>query len=239
MLKIDQITFSYGGVKALNGCSIEVPSRQVTGLVGPNGSGKTTLLDVISGFIRPSSGGVTLGSTPITKLAPHGRSRLGLSRAFQIPRTFTDLSCIDNLRVAYSASNARESYGLEPDEALELVGLGEYANVPPPFLSFGQKRLLDLARSLCNKPKLLLLDEPTAGVNPVVIERIASVLQLAKGRGLTILLVEHNMDFIRSLCDTVVVLVEGEVLTWGTPEVALKDERVLDAYFGQSLVLGE
>jgi ABC-type branched-subunit amino acid transport system ATPase component len=226
-------------VKALNECTIEVHSGQVTGLVGPNGSGKTTLLDVISGLIRSSSGTMHLGGVPITRLPPHRRSRLGLSRAFQIPRTFTDLSCLDNLRVAYSApsgAGAREAYGLEPHEALELIGLQEYADVPPTFLSFGQKRLLDLARALCNRPRLLLLDEPTAGVNPVVIEQIAHVLRIAKTRGLTILLVEHNMDFIRSLCDAVVVLVEGEVLTRGTPEEALKDERVLDAYFGQSLV---
>lgn len=235
MLVVDALVVQYGGVRALDGCSLEIPQGLAVGVVGPNGSGKTTLLDAIGGFVQPTRGSVRIGGQIADGLAPFRRARLGLSRAFQIPRLFADLSCIGNLLVAAEVNRGCEGFRIEPDDALSLVGLAAYRDVYPRFLSFGQKRLLDIARSLCSRPKMLLLDEPSAGVNPTLAQRILAVLEPAKRAGLTMLVVEHNMDFVRALCDRVAVLVAGSCFRYGPTGEILADEAVLDAYFGHAL----
>ncbi|HEX7096218.1 MAG TPA: ATP-binding cassette domain-containing protein [Acidimicrobiales bacterium] len=235
MLAVEALVVQYGGVRALDGCSLEVPDGLAVGIVGPNGSGKTTLLDAVGGFVQPTQGSIRIGGQPAEGLAAFRRARLGLSRAFQIPRPFADLSCIGNLLVAAEVNRGCDGFVIEPADALSLVGLDAYRDVYPRFLSFGQKRLLDIARSLCTRPRMLLLDEPSAGVNPTLAQRILAVLEPAKRAGLTMLVVEHNMDFVRALCDKVAVLVGGSCLRYGPTAEVLADEAVLDAYFGHAI----
>ncbi len=239
MLNVEDVVVQYGGVRALDGCTLDGPSGLALGVVGPNGSGKTTLLDALGGFVKPTQGRIQLDGRHIEALAPFRRAQLGLSRAFQIPRPFEDLSCFGNLRVAGDVRRQFPGYRVEPEEALELVGLSAYRDVYPRFLSFGQKRLLDIARSLCSRPRILLLDEPSAGVNPTLALRILAVLERAKEAGLTMIVVEHNMDFVRALCDRVAVLVSGACFRCGAVGEVLADEAVLDVYFGHAIVISE
>jgi len=233
MLRVENITVRYGGILALSRCSLEVRAGQAAGLIGPNGSGKTTLLDVVSGFVQPVAGAVYLDGQLLNGLLPYRRARLGVARGFQMPRAFADMTCLDNLLVAAEGRYHHAAHRLAPREALELVGLSEYAAVLPRYLSFGQRRLLDLARALCSGARLLLLDEPSAGVTPLTTERIVHVLGEVHNLGISLVVVEHNLQFVRRVSDELVALIGGAVVTHGPPEVVLADQRVRDAYFGR------
>jgi ABC-type branched-subunit amino acid transport system ATPase component len=234
MLSVKDVTVFYGGVRALAGCSLEVRDSQIHGLVGPNGSGKTTLLDVVCGFIRPTSGSVFMDGRLISGLPPYRRAQLGIARGFQLPRPFLDLCCLDNLRVAFQSRRHRGNAFLTPREALDLVGLSEYAFVLPRYLSYGQKRLLDLARALCSGARVILLDEPSAGVNPLLVERIVRVLHEVRSVGVSFLVVEHNLQFVRRTCDVVTVLDAGSVMMTAPPDEAFYDGRIRDIFLGNT-----
>ena len=249
MLKVTNIEKHFGGVKALQGCTIEVQEGTITGLIGPNGAGKTTLFNVISGMLRPDRGKIELQGRRIDGLPPHSIARFGLLRTFQISRGLRRMTVLDNLLV-YPQSQAGESlwniwarWGRVKEQekelrekalqTLEFVHLIHLQNAYAEELSGGQKRLLELARVLMASPKIVLLDEPGAGVNPALMKILVSRILQLRDQGVTFLLIEHDMDLVLSLCHPVIVLTEGKKLTDGAFEEVRKDPRVLEAYLGR------
>jgi branched-chain amino acid transport system ATP-binding protein len=248
-LEVHGLVKRYGGLTVLNRCSFQVQPGTITGLIGPNGAGKTTLFNVLTGFSNPDSGRVIFNGQDITGLAPHQIFHHRICRTFQIPREFRDMTVLENLMLIppgqigerlwypwFRPALVRQQEAELRDKALgvltavRLIGLREeYAR----NLSGGQKKLLELARTMMADPELLLLDEPGAGVNPTLMDELAGyILHLARDRGVTILLIEHDMDLVMRLCDPVIVLSEGRPLVEGTFEAVAKDPRVLAAYLG-------
>jgi branched-chain amino acid transport system ATP-binding protein len=250
MLTINNITKNFGGVQALNGCSLSVEKGTITGLIGPNGAGKTTLFNIISGVFQPDRGDITFQGKRIEGLPPYRISRLGLLRTFQISRGFKRMTVLENLmvypqgQVGENLSSIWLRWGNVKDQEkafrekalriLEFVNLIDLRDAYAQELSGGQKKLLELARVLMADPKIVLLDEPGAGVNPALMkELVARILQL-KEQGMTFLLIEHDMDLVLSLCHPVIVMTEGKKLTEGAFEEIRQDARVLEAYLGKA-----
>ena len=249
MITLDHVSMRFGGLLAVDDVSFEIPAGRITGLIGPNGAGKTTLFNVIAGRLRPTSGRVLLEGEDITRLASHQRSRRGLARTFQIPHEFGRLTVTENLMAAASAPKGenvlnvvfrraafREEERRVHERAMETIALLELdrvANEKAGLLSGGQKKLLELGRALMREPKIVLLDEIGAGINRTLLGKLAGkIMALNTGRGLTFCLIEHDLDYVSRLCDTVVVMAEGKVLTQGSVEEVRRDERVVEAYFG-------
>ena len=241
MLTIENITKSFGGVQAIRGSNFLVERGKVTALIGPNGAGKTTLFDIISGLVKPDAGRVLLDGTDITTLSPHERANRGLSRTFQQVRLFRYLTILDHLVMVENNLDTKlwrafikrirtqsEAY----QEVLEQFGIERSVDTVVSDLSYGQRKLLQIAIALRRTHQILLLDEPVAGVNSVVQERIENLLLDLKGKGETILLIDHDMNFIRRLADHIIALDAGAVLAEGAPQVVLNDPRVLEAYLG-------
>ena len=226
----------YGGIVAVEDVLFQVRRGIATGLIGPNGAGKTTIFDLLTGFQRADKGTISFEGRLITNLAAHKISRLGMGRTFQSVRGFAKLSVIENLRIAegYSAS-AVVSSG-EADEriarALALVEMNEHAQKLVGSLSYGQRKLVELAMVLVQQPKLILLDEPVAGVNPGLAERLGEILSRLVASGVSLLLVEHNISFVTRLCTHVVVMAAARILTAGTPDEIMKNPQVLEAFLG-------
>ncbi len=249
MLKIDNVSKHFGGVWALKDCSLETRDWPAVGLIGPNGSGKTTLFHTITGFYTPDSGTITFEGEAIHSLPTHKIIRRGIGRTFQISRIFESLSLLDNLLIARRAVTGEkivplflnwkgitEEESRAKDEAislLTLMGLEAKRDEPAGTLSYGQRKLVELARILMLDPSLILLDEPAAGINPTLIQKILSVIHTLKKRGKRFLIIEHNMDVIIELCDWVFVLDAGTVIADGPPGIIRTDPRVLEAYFGK------
>lgn len=244
MLTISHLTKSFGGVKAVDGLSFDVAKNSITALVGPNGAGKTTVFQLISGFHEAGAGAVTLDGQDLFSLAPWQRARLGISRTFQLSKLFRNLSIEDNLLLAVREDDdqlvkmfLRGATGdpLEKKrihEMMDFVGLDKDPKTLVTDLSYGQQKLFDLARALLNRHTLLILDEPVAGVNPVLREKFKDLLRQLRAQGETILLIEHDMDFVRAVADHVIVMDQGRLLAQGLPDAILKDEKVLEAYLG-------
>ena len=247
MLEINDITVRFGGVIAVDGVSLEVADGSTLGLVGPNGSGKSTLLNALTGVV-PATGTAALDGRRLPLGRPRRTRRAGLARTFQTPQNFEELSCIDNVLLAdgdraytglagawlvrplmWRSERQRWQRALE---MLRLVGLVEAAELPASLLSYGQQRMLELARSLVGDPQILLLDEPSAGLNAVETEELSRILGEVRGRGVALVIVDHKIDFIDSLCDTIVVLQLGRVVAAGPPETVWKDPLVVEAYLG-------
>ena len=248
-LAVEDLTKSFGGLRAVDRCSLEVREGTITGLIGPNGAGKTTLFNLLTGFHRPDGGRVRFRGDDITGLPAHKVFRRGICRTFQIPREFKDLSVLENLMVVPPDQAGERLWvpwllpgRVRRDEArlrdralsvLEQVGLARLAGEPAWTLSGGQKKLLELARTLMAEPALLMLDEPGAGVNPTQMKELTRYIRwLAAERGVTILLIEHDMDLVMAICNPVIVLSEGRPLAEGPPEIIRQDPRVLSAYLG-------
>jgi branched-chain amino acid transport system ATP-binding protein len=249
ILEVHELVKTFGGLSVLNRCSFQVRRGSITGLIGPNGAGKTTLFNALTGLSRPDSGRVVFRGLDITGLAPHQIFHRGICRTFQIPREFRDMTVLENLTlippgqhgerlwypwfrpalVRQQEAQIREK-AIEVLTAVRLIDLrAEYAR----NLSGGQKKLLELARTMMADPELVLLDEPGAGVNPTLMDELGeSIVRLARDRGVTILLIEHDMDLVMRLCDPVIVLSEGRPLVEGSFETVAKDPRVLEAYLG-------
>lgn len=231
---------SFGGIRALAGCSIAVKTGSITALIGPNGSGKTTLFNCITGFYRPDRGEVYVGGLPITGRRPSAVVHLGVMRTFQITRLFRGMTVLENMIVPVRQLTLRSLFtagikGHERERAealLEFVGLQQLRHEPAGSLSFGQQKLLELAAALMAEPSVLMLDEPAGGLNPVMIEKIASHVRELNGRGVTFLIIEHNMSFVMKLCDPVIVMHRGTVIAQGSPQAVREDPIVLDAYLG-------
>jgi len=237
LLRTDGVHKSYGGVRALDTCTIEVGEGAVAGLIGPNGSGKTTLFNVITGYAKADAGEVYLADRRITNIAPDKVFALGIGRTFQLTRIFPSLTVMENMLVAsqHSRSGARK----RAMEQLEFVGIAGYHGTLAGMLSYGQRKLLELAYVLVADPAIILLDEPAGGVNLSLVNHIAARIRELNAAGKTFLIVEHNMEFVMGLCHQVTVLDSGTVVAAGPPDIVRTDRRVLDAYLGEDIMEAE
>jgi neutral amino acid transport system ATP-binding protein len=253
-LRCEGITKAFQGVHAVNGATFHVPERQITALIGPNGAGKTTVVNILSGAMRCDGGRELIGETDVTNWPSHKIARLGLMRTFQLSRELGGLTVLENLLVA-PAHQAGESLvnllfrpGLIRDqerehaeralELLEIYGLYEQRDIRARELSGGQKKLLEIARSVMAEPKILLLDEPMAGVNPALIERIGGYILDLKQNGVTVLMIEHNLNVVEQICDYVIVLAEGRTLATGRLSELRENVDVVKAYLGEVIDAG-
>jgi neutral amino acid transport system ATP-binding protein len=233
LLRTADVNKAYGGVRALDMCTIEVHEGTVAGLIGPNGSGKTTLFNVITGYAKADAGDVYLADRRITNSAPDKVFALGIGRTFQLTRIFPRLTVMENMLVAsqHSRAGARK----RAMEQLEFVGIAGYHAALAGMLSYGQRKLLELAYVLVADPAIVLLDEPAGGVNLSLVNHIAARIRELNAAGKTFLIVEHNMEFVMGLCEQVTVLDSGTVVAAGPPDIVRTDRRVLDAYLGEDL----
>jgi len=242
LLAIEDLSRSFGALRALNGVSLAVGRHERRAIIGPNGAGKTTLFNVITGDLAPSAGRVVFEGAAITALPRHQIARRGISRSFQRTNVFPRLSVLENLRLA-AAATGRGSYDMlgsvsrlaaplaRAREVAEAVGLVERLAEPAGRLSYGEQRQLEVGIALATGPKLLLLDEPTAGMSPEETARMTRLL-MALPREITLLIIEHDMDVVFSLADQISVLHHGEVLTEGAPDSVRADPRVYEVYLG-------
>jgi len=249
LLETRDLTKAFDGLRAVNRCSLQVRRGTITGLIGPNGAGKTTLFNLVTGFLRPTAGAIYFRGERIDGLPPHRVFRRGIARTFQIPRPLAGLTVLENLMLvppdqkgerlwqvwALPGQVARQEEALF-EKAMSVLQFLELAHLRDEYaanLSAGQKKLLELARTLMCDPQLVLLDEPGAGVNPVLMRRLVAALEeLCYGRGITFFIIEHDMDLVMRLCNPIIVMSSGEKLAEGSPEEIRGDERVLEAYLG-------
>jgi neutral amino acid transport system ATP-binding protein len=239
LLTVQGLTKSFGGVRALDGCSFEVAEGSVTALIGPNGSGKTTAFNVITGYQPADTGGMAFRGRPVRRPDPCRLQRLGLSRTFQQARVFPGLTAAENvilgrnepwhglLRRRVASPDRRRA-----EKLLDELGLAAHTDTPAGRLSYGQRKLLELASVLMGEPALVLLDEPAAGINPVMVKTIEDHIRRMHAQGVTFLIVEHEMKFVMRLCDPVIVLDRGRPIACDAPGKVQNDPRVLDAYLG-------
>lgn len=245
LLEIKGLRKHFEGVKAVDGCSFEVEEGTITGLIGPNGSGKTTVFNLIGGTMRADAGEIWFDGQRIDRLPPWRRAYLGLGRTFQITRIFTGMTVLENVVAPLDEFSWRELRAgavssdetKRADELLEFVGMSEYRDQPAEALSFGQRKLVELAQVLMLDPKMILLDEPAGGINPTLIARMGDMIRELNARGKTFLIVEHNMPLVLGLCDPILVLARGLCISRGDPQAVQKDPRVLDAYLGDDFQL--
>ncbi len=232
---------SFGGIQAVDNCTFDVEAGTITALIGPNGAGKTTVFNLISGLLKPDSGQITYNGERIEGKQPHQITRRGVSRTFQISRDLEEMTLLENLIVQSPTTGFADLFKgsmlmHERDRAMELldfVGITHLADEKSKNLSYGQKKLMEFAATLMTEPKLILLDEPAGGVNPALLEDILERIKLLNKRGMTFLIVEHNMDVVMNLCDPIIVMAYGTVLAKGAPQDIQNNEEVLEAYLGE------
>ena len=239
LLATEDIVVRFGGLRALSEASIDVDPGRVTGLIGPNVAGKTTLFNVITGLQDPDAGRVVLDGVNITRYSPFRRARMGISRTFQKLEAFTSLSARDNVLVAAEQRKAWDRSAFNPpavaDELLERVGIGDVAQFMVGTLPTGTARLVELARALALNPRVLLLDEPSSGLNEHETASMAMLLRQLVADGLAVLLVEHDMSLVMGTCETIYVLEFGQMIAVGTPQEIQASEAVQAAYLGSAV----
>ncbi|NUN63202.1 ABC transporter ATP-binding protein [Pseudanabaena biceps] len=249
VLEIQQMTRRFGGLVAVNGVSFDVQKHEIFGVIGPNGAGKTTLFNTITGLIAPTSGKAFFEGKEISDRRPHQIAKFGIARTFQNIRLFGELSALENVAIARhlrtttglwngilglppTASEEKQTYD-RAMELLELVGLSDRAEVKSKNFSYGDQRRLEIARALALQPKLLLLDEPAAGMNPSEKGQLSDFIRSLRDRfDLTILLIEHHVPLVMGLCDRIAVLDFGQLIALGKPEIVKGDRAVIEAYLG-------
>ena len=252
MIAVQDVVKHFGGVAAVDGVSMEIKQGTITGLIGPNGAGKSTLFNLIAGNLNPESGSIYLDGEDVTGLKPHVLFSKGLLRTFQIAHEFQSLSVLDNLMMVPSLQVGESLLGAwfkrekvvrqeaemrgKAEEVISFLKMGHLANELAGNLSGGQKKLLELGRTMMVSPKVVILDEVGAGVNRTLLKEIGdAILSMNRERGFTFCMIEHDMDFISRLCDPVVVMAEGKILAQGSAEEIKANEDVIEAYLGTSM----
>lgn len=249
MLSAHNVSKSFGGFQALNGCSIEIAAQSITGIIGPNGAGKSTLFNILGGLFPPDAGALRFDGHDIAGRRPDELARLGLVRTFQISRELGELTVLENMLLAcpgqcgenvwrnvFNPQRVRAEHDMAIARArslLEQVNLWPLANEPAKNLSGGQKKLLEISRALMLSPKVILLDEPTAGVSPLMSKSLGEVIAKLRAGGLTLVIIEHDMDVIAELCSPIYVLAEGRTLMSGTFKEVVSNREVMHAYLGK------
>jgi branched-chain amino acid transport system ATP-binding protein len=252
VLEVRSVSKRFGGATVVDQISLRVSTGEIVGLIGPNGAGKTTLFNLVAGSFRPTSGEICLDGSDITAERPHRRIARGLGRTFQIPRPFSEMTLLENMLTAAQAQSGERMFinwirpavvaREERDHAekamslLNFLGLSKLARDPARVLSGGQRKLLELGRVLMADPRIILLDEPGAGVNPTLLETIIERIVEVNRRGVAFLIIEHNMDLVARLCRHVLVMAGGRALFEGTPNAAINDPSVIDAYLGSGVL---
>lgn len=235
ILQVRGVSRHFGGLKALDNVSFDLRPNEIVGLIGPNGAGKTTLVNVVTGVYRPNAGKVIFDGKQIDRLKPHSISRSGIARTFQIVKPFSDMTVLENVAAgALFAAGAKsmESAKERAMEHLKFVGLAELADSPASALTLADRKRLELAKSLAMGPKLLLLDEVNSGLNPIEIDRSLELIRSLVERGITVLIIEHLMKVVMSVCSRVIVLHHGQMIADGTPSEVGNNPHVIKAYLG-------
>jgi branched-chain amino acid transport system ATP-binding protein len=242
------VVMQFGGMRAVDGMALELRRGEILGLIGPNGAGKTTMFNLIAGSLKPTAGQIIAGGVDVTREPPERRIARGIGRTFQIPRPFAEMTVLENVLTGaqqQAGENILANFlqparvaaeeGAAMDKArglLDFLTLSHLAGEPARVLSGGQRKLLELARVLMADPKVILLDEPAAGVNPALLEFIIARIVDLNARGTTILLIEHNMDMVARLCGRIIVMAQGRLLREGKPDEVARDPAVIEAYLG-------
>jgi branched-chain amino acid transport system ATP-binding protein len=255
LLKVNNLSIMFGGLKAVSDFNITINEGEIYGLIGPNGSGKTTVFNMLTGVYRPTTGEIKLGTSSIVGCKPYEITKYGIARTFQNIRLFKNLTVLDNVRLSYhfKAKNGVASsilrlplYFKEENiikknamELLKIFNLESSAYEYAENLPYGKQRRLEIARAIATGPKLLLLDEPAAGMNPQETMDLLETVKFVKEKfNLSVLLIEHDMKFVMNLCDKIIVLDHGQIISKGTPDVVKKDPKVIEAYIGEEVDAG-
>ena len=233
ILRVENISKLFGGVHAVERCSLEVSRGSITGLIGPNGSGKTTLFNVLTGMTQSDDGATYFLNRRINGLKPHAIFNMGMSRTFQITRVFKKMTVMENLRVATRSGAGGEDILNRAEKLLRLFNLWDLHGRHAEDLSYGQQKLLEFARALMPDPVMVMLDEPFAGVNRVMASKLVALIQRFQSQGTTFFLIDHEMKIVMDICDWIYVMDFGEVIAKGRPQVIREDPVVLEAYFGR------
>jgi ABC-type branched-subunit amino acid transport system ATPase component len=250
LLALRGVVKSFGNLRAVDGVDLEIAANRITGVIGPNGAGKTTLFNLIAGSLTPNAGEIVFAGDRIDGVSPDRIFRRGLARTFQIPRPFPQMTVLENAMLVtqnqtgerfwtnwWQAGRVAREEKAGRDRAIEVLrfcGLGSHLGQMAGTLSGGQQKLLELARVLMIEPKMILLDEPAAGVNPALMEQLVEKIRALHAKGITFLIIEHNMDLVMRLCHPIVVMAQGKVILEGTPEEIRRHPDVIDAYLGQA-----
>jgi branched-chain amino acid transport system ATP-binding protein len=238
LLQLERVTKSFNGLRAVNNVSMNVNEGEIVGLIGPNGAGKTTLFNLITGVYPPSEGRIVFDGNDITSISPHRRCWMGIARTFQLVRPFPELTVLDNVSIGriYGRDSIKNRSQAEKEaaEILEKVGLADRGTVKAHHLTLVARKRLELARALATKPKLLLLDELLAGLNPSEVLASLEFIRSIHREGITMIMVEHVVKAVFGIADRMVVLNAGDLIAEGAPEIVAHDQKVVDAYLGKS-----